>query len=85
MNANENSPGSDKILVRYKDPSRFDTAPYGQLWKAIGEDEHYEVWTQISHYEAEPCWITITHFFNKNFQELLKDPTFTEAIKIFFD
>lgn len=76
--------GPTKIEVKYKDPGRLDNAPYGQIWKVIGENEFVDYWVQISKFTAEPCWILITHFFDKNFQELLRHPEFQSVISELF-
>jgi hypothetical protein len=82
---NENiAPQETKILVRYKDPQRLDNAPYGQIWKVFGEDGIVDIWVQISKFEAEPCWVPITYYFEKNFQELLENPEFLDTIRSLF-
>jgi hypothetical protein len=73
-----------KIETKYKDPGRFDIAPYGQIWKVVGENDTIDYWLQVSKYEAEPCWILITFFFDKNFQELLRVAEFQTMINDLF-
>ena len=83
-NENKDEASQKKIETKYKDPNRLDKAPYGQIWKVIGENEFVDYWVQISKFTAEPCWILITHFFDKNFQELLRHPEFQSVISELF-
>jgi hypothetical protein len=84
MDSNQNQAEQTKILIRHTEPQSLDVAPYGQIWKEVGENNVVNIWVQISKFEAEPCWIPITYYFEKNFQELLEDPEFLETIRSLF-
>ena len=67
----KNDPTETKIETKYQTPSRFDTAPYGQIWKVIGEKNEVTIWVQTSKVEGEPNWVDISAIFNSDVQEIL--------------
>jgi hypothetical protein len=78
-NEDHDEASTTKVEIKYKAPSRYDMAPYGQIWKVIGENNESTVWVQVSKVE-EPNWLNITSLFNGNLQELLRTGEFQKLI-----
>lgn len=81
---NENAHTQKKIETKYQTPSRFDAAPYGQVWKVLGEKDEVTIWVQVSKVESENNWVNITALFNADVQALLHDDEFQELIQSIF-
>ena len=68
---NQNEASYKKIEIKYKTPNRLDKAPYGQIWKVIGEKDQSTIWVQTSKIDDEANWVDISILFNKDIQELV--------------
>lgn len=75
---------SDKYLVRYCHPTRFDFEPYGSIWKAFGDNDTYTLYIQVSDNAEDTRWLTLSSFLEIVCHEFLKDTEFIEdSLKLF--
>ena len=68
---NKNEASEKKIETKYKEPNRLDKAPYGQIWKVVGEEGEVAVWIQVSPIEDESNWVNISAIFSKDIQKIV--------------
>ena len=80
-NENKDEASQKKIETKYKDPNRLDKAPYGQIWKVIGEKDQSTIWVQTSKIDGDPNWVNITALFDTEIQSLLRDTDFQNLIQ----
>ena len=79
-----NHSGSEKYLVRYTHPSRYDFEPYGSIWKAFGDNDEYVLYIQVSDSPEEPKWIRISHFLEIAFHEFISSSDFIDdSLRLF--
>jgi hypothetical protein len=44
------------LTIRYNPPSKYEIAPYGEIYKVMGENESYELFVQCSSNLDAPEW-----------------------------
>ncbi len=69
--------------LKYTVPTRWDIAPYGQIWIKANDSDHLDVFIQAGKNDS-PNWITIGQLLERAFSEKLSDPDFIhECLEIY--
>ena len=67
-----------EYLVRYSIPSRLEPAPFGTIWKAVGDNDNHELYIQVSK-DDNPQWLKVRSLLEKAFDNFLANESFIEA------
>lgn len=71
-------------MIRYSHPTKYDLAPYGTMWRAIGDEGRFELYIQVSDDQDNPTWVSIPAFFEKVFIDFTQDPKFMDECLILY-
>lgn len=63
------------VWVRYTHPTVFETAPYGTIWKEMGDDDNYCLFIQLGK-GSLVNWVRMGTFLEKAFKKEVLDKTF---------
>ena len=67
----------EKVLIRYSHPTVFEAAPYGTIWKEMGDDNKYTFFVQTGK-DGLVNWLKMGDFLEDVFRPLLENPDFIE-------
>ena len=69
--------------LKYTVPTKFETAPYGQIWVKANDSDQVDIFIQSSKNDC-PHWITMGQLLERAFSEKLSDPNFIhECLEIY--
>lgn len=69
--------------LKYTVPTRYDMAPYGQIWVKANDSNVVDVFIQASKNDS-PNWISMGQLLERAFSEKLSDPEFiNECLEIY--
>ncbi len=69
----------EKILIKYSAPSKFTNEPYGQIWKAMHDDNLSTLYIQTSRNEEDPHWMKMGEFLEKAFGQQVTEESFIKG------
>jgi len=63
----------DNILVRYSNPTKYDLAPQGTIWKVCVDDKEHYCYIQLGTDKEESEWKLMGEFLEKAFLPFFSD------------
>ena len=67
------------IIEKYVAPTNLDTAKFGSIWRAIGED-HGDIYIQLSKDTNAPDWHRFGSFLEHVFYTKIHDESFIKSL-----
>lgn len=63
------------MIVKYNVPNKYEEAPFGTVYRIMGDGEDSSLWIQVSQ-DSTPHWIKSGEFFEKIYNHSLEDKKF---------
>lgn len=71
-------------IEKFSVPTKFDMAPYGTVWKSLGDGENYELWIQACRDQFDPQWIKMGSFLERVYKDKFTDEKWlNEILKLY--